>query len=72
MMLSIDPSRSSLGHKYEQYIHNYMRNYKDMDKKLTVDDSSGNPVATLEQVPVYKVSSQPSCRERNSILPANY
>ena len=59
LMLRIDRSRSSLGHVYEKYIHAYMTNYKDMNTILTVKDSGGEPVATLEEVPVCKISSKP-------------
>jgi len=73
LMLGIDASRTSLGLRYENFIHAYMRNYKDLSIKLRVLDSNFDPHSVLEETPVFvytadpeeevvKVLANPGCR----------
>ena len=59
LMLRIDPSPSSVGLRYEHYVHVYMRNYGYMTTKISISNKDGGPVTTLEEVPVYTSSNQP-------------
>ena len=60
-LMQIDPSRSSLGLRFEHYIHAYMRNYKGFPKLHVLKKEGEEKLkveSVLESIPVYVRSAK--------------